>query len=141
MIDRNLIKLINQVFDMRGLLAQLGAETYGSSSCLCPFHPDSHKSAKFFPDDNSLRCFAESMTYRPWDALQALGYSELSILNYLMTVDPSSVAAVTKKDPPSIIEPMRYNEALRLKSEFIQGRATVEDYMEHLGTCLVWGLA
>lgn len=86
-------KTVNKVFDMGILLRQMGCETDGSRAIRCPFHPDTRPSAKFYPESNELYCFAESKTYRPFDALVRLGVSRARITQILLKADLSVAAS------------------------------------------------
>lgn len=72
--ERQLRDAINSRLSLADLIEQhFRVRLVPNTSCLCPFHEDSRRSAKFFT--NSLVCFAETKTYRPWDVLQWFGLS------------------------------------------------------------------
>ena len=61
-------------------LATLVQDHYGVDlpvgfTICCPFHRDTRKSAKVFPD-NAVYCFTERKHFRPYDVLQLQGFTD-----------------------------------------------------------------
>jgi hypothetical protein len=79
-------RIVNSLWRIDPLLLQLGIDlsNTGSTTFHCPFpdHPgdDSKKSAQAFYDTNSIYCYTEHRTYRPYDLLKILGYSDNQIM-------------------------------------------------------------
>ena len=77
------IKIADKVFSARKLLNHLGVEIYGNGTFLCPFHDDTRRSAKFFPEANNMYCFAERRVYGSYDMLRYLGKTDTDIFKSL----------------------------------------------------------
>lgn len=79
MEKRNLRRVINAHLSMVDLLRKhfhIHARVGGT--LLCPFHDDSRKSAKLYPD-NAVYCFTEAKMYRPYDLLKFVGLKDSQI--------------------------------------------------------------
>lgn len=73
--EKALRRIVDSYYDFRAVMHELsGAEGYGDT-LLCPFHPDSRKSAKIYrdADGDRLYCFTEVRQYRVSDYLLKMG--------------------------------------------------------------------
>ena len=69
-VNKNHIKWINENKDMKTLLEESGTHISFSGKLFCPFHHNVNTpSAKYYKDSNQIRCFSETMTYKPYDVL------------------------------------------------------------------------
>jgi len=122
--------LVNKHFRMEALLRALGVDmAYGN--VYCPFHDDSHtghKSAKFYPNDNSLYCWSCSDTYRPYEALKTLGHSDQDMLAHLRAMGVDVDAFTFEVKPDFSLFPNK--DAVEfLRKQFIMG-LPVDQYTE-----------
>ncbi len=99
MLTWDLIKVVNQKFDMVPLLRALGVSVDRiPTTLLCPFHPDTKKSAKLFRD-GGLFCWTCHKTYRSYDALQLLGYDDDQIKRKLGQLGPLVLKDTERFEP------------------------------------------
>lgn len=96
-------KRLRQYVNEQVKLVDVVREHYGvelsPGSCRCVFHSDSRSSAKLH-EDNSLYCFAESKTYRPWDALLHVGVSPAQLWRQYGHLIGESKAVVIPDNAP-----------------------------------------
>lgn len=70
---------VNQHVDLIALVQEYyGVELVPGFTSICPFHRDTRKSAKTFPD-NCMYCFTERKSYRPYNVLQVQGLTDDAI--------------------------------------------------------------
>lgn len=81
---RHEIAWINKNVSMRDLMEGNGFDIEQSGRCFCPFHLNVNTpAAKFFDDNNDLRCFAEQRSYSAFDMLKVLNWGEDRIRDLL----------------------------------------------------------
>jgi len=136
--NKEVVRLINQEYSMKELLAQMGVEVHRSMSIFCPFHPNTEtKSAKYFEEDNSVYCWGEGRSYRPLDVLRILGIPDEKIIMGLSAAGKLTAenlaAKKEKKDQPVFKNEAR---AQALKKEYIKGRIDPIEYTKELLTLL-----
>ena len=125
MDQRSFIRVVNQKFDLPGLLRAMQFHIDMVPTTLrCPFHEDNSKSAKLF-EDNRLYCWTCQKQYGAYDALQAMGISDAEIKRKL------SKLGVVVLDEGRKFEPDE-ERAKDLKLQFRRGEITLSEMLDHL---------
>ena len=132
-------RVVNAVCQMEPLLKLLGVDLSqtGSTTFHCPFPRhhgrDNKKSAQFFPDTNQVYCYTEHWTYRPYDVMRILGYSDNEIMRYILPY----LGSVIITDSDIELPPLSHN-LKKTRKKFIQTgdvsclRSPVKQYLKKL---------
>ena len=118
-MTREEIDWVNQNVSLNSLVQEYyGVELHVGFTLCCPFHPDSRKSAKAFPD-NCMFCFTERKHFRPYNVLQLNGFTDDKIRQvYSVPTDLKPRAAWSP--------PPQYEQAVR---QLRDKQYTVEEVM------------
>lgn len=131
--------VVNSVCPIEPLLNLLGVDLShtGSTTFHCPFpkHPgrDRKKSAQFFPDTNQVYCYTEHWTYRSYDIMKILGYSDNEIMRFILPYLGSIIEINSDVELPSFNHHMK-----TMRKKFIQNgdvsclRQPVKQYLTEL---------
>jgi hypothetical protein len=136
-----LSQIVNSCMSAGKLLSNFGLEVTDTQSVRCPFHEDSRSSAKYYKEDNSLFCFAESKTYRPYDMLQMMGVTEQEMVSFIVQagVEPPSNLQIGDRRHLSIFKEDSQHKAMELKNLYITGRISAKDLSQGLEEIFVEG--
>ncbi len=129
---------------MKDLLNQLTKQTLNDEdqSIWCPFHKDAvggHQSAKYYHGDNSIYCWSCGRTYRPFDALKFMGYSDEDIKKCVKgAVDTTydlEVAVKSVKDrkkQKTLFSKDQKESVDQMKRQFVAGNVPLTEYVHGL---------
>lgn len=124
-LNRRQIKVINQNMNTTALLGSLGVDIYRLPQTLrCPFHDDTSKSAKVFPDGH-IYCWTEQRMYGAYDLLKLMGVSDNQMLRLL-----SEMKLTEEEDTQPFVADIVASKQLR--TEFRLGRLNFSEYVERI---------
>lgn len=124
----DLVRAVNQIFDLRPLLAKIDVGLHKSGDCTvwCPFHQDDReggtRSAKFFEKDNALYCWTCARTYKPYN-----------VLSWILKVPDTELRKLIPRD--LVVEevepkkPIASSALENLRINFIMGKMPFRAYL------------
>lgn len=127
---------INNWYSAKDILNYIGCNLTETSPCRCPFHGkhaegrgmfESRQSAKFFEETNTLYCWAESKTYRPYDMLEFLGWTKQQMISQ---IDFNNLRPRVIATESSIFKDK--DTAGDAKIQYMAGRVKFKEYVNNL---------